>query len=232
MTSLTSSSLSPQGGERARVRGILRGILSILFGAVMPIAFLFADPGFFRPGVFDVAFSGEYRAFFYTAALFAALLVVHATLRAARSRIEAGLLYGAAVVATALGVIMLPLAIIGIRYGYGPLGFSPFVAAWVYLRSGLRAHAPQRVSGAAAAGALAFLLVPLAAQTAVNATVDLAVAHPGQSAQRVLAAARIVFDPEQLVGRYQATPTAEEKHRLSTAYRAMTGKSIEERLAD
>lgn len=228
---------------------MLRGVLGSPFsdrrrwvpaivGAVIPLAFLFADPIVFRSRdefLSEGTIFGDLRAFGYTAALLAATLLIRVLVSSRARTYEAGMLYAAAVVAAALGVVILPLSVIGMfLFGIGLLGLSPFFASWVYFRNAARVHAAATSrpwSRGAALGAVAFVSIAVAAQMGTNAAVSWAI-RQGDSriAAQVLSIAPVIYDPETLVRQYESA-TLQEKQQLALAYRRMTGELIEKPVA-
>ncbi|HEX8172930.1 MAG TPA: hypothetical protein VF824_20515 [Thermoanaerobaculia bacterium] len=197
----------------------------LLLGAVAPILCLVLDPIVFRvSGIIssETAFLGRYRMFGYTATLLAALLVIVAVTRGV-SRLVGGMLYAAAIVATLLGIALLPFIIIGaFLYGLGFLGLLTFAAAWVYVRYARQ----QRFSLPAA---LLFVLIPLLAQIAVNESVAAAV-RSGNA--RVLRATRLVYDADLFVIELARGADDARRRQLTFAYETMRGSEPEDRMAE
>ena len=202
--------------------------LHLILGAALPVACLIFDPIVFKANGFlaegDGPFLGWLRMFGYTTAAIAVVVLTRACFTRITA-IETGMLYCAALVALTLGVVMLPVTLIGLLVLTGILGFAPFLAAWVYLRHAARQRAMR--PSLVVAGALLFLAIPALAQLAVDRTVERAIAR-GTPVSAVL---RPLYDTEQLVDRYLDSSSNEEKQRLAVVYRSMTGRYLEERLA-
>jgi len=87
----------------------------LVVGCLLPIFFLLVDPAVFRAGMlpFGGAYLGAYRAFGYGATLLAALLLARSFKSSRPSELAAGMLYGATGVAFLLGIVLLPLSLVG-----------------------------------------------------------------------------------------------------------------------
>lgn len=202
--------------------------MQLLLGAVLPIVCLIFDPIVFRTNPLLIsagdAVLSRYRVLGYVATLLAVIVFTRACFTGIKA-IEAGMLYGAALVSFALGVVLLPYSFFGLFFGgVGLLGLSPFVASWIYLRHGAR---NQTAGAAAALGLVLFVAVAAAAQLSVNGAVHRAVAR-GSPPPIIL---RPLYDWDELVWKYQASTSLEEQQRLAIVYRGMTGHSLEERVA-
>jgi hypothetical protein len=212
--------------------------LHLAIGVLLPIVFLIVDPAVFRTGSWGVADSaalGEYRAFAYVATVVAAALLLRALVWPDSRPFEAGMLYGATLVALALGLMLLPLSLFGLLYfGVGLLGLAPFAASWVYLRNGARQHAApagRLMSRPAALGALLFIAIAAAAQLLTNAAMSWSVQNVDRpQAVTALHALRPIYDADQLLSQYRSSKSDEQKRRLSLAYQHMTGEMLEMRL--
>jgi hypothetical protein len=227
--------------REALVRPVSKRVawLHALFGAVLPPVFLVVDPIVFRTNALTAdgagAYLGAYRAFGYMAVVEAFFLVIIALARPRRDAFLAGMLYGAAITAAVLGLVLLPVSAIGVViWGIGLLGLSPFVASWIYARNAAREHATatgRLWSRAATRGLLTFFLIAVGAQVLVDQTVGWAVsADKSPAAARVLSLASYFYDADQLVPRF-ATASPAEQRQLVIAYHRMTGKSIDDAFA-
>ncbi len=126
-------------------RTIPQLVYDVIFGIVLPILCFKFDPIVFsgRGAGTDIVPIAQFRSFVY---LFSALSIVTLvvwllTYRALKSAggIIAGVLLSGAVCSLLIGVLILPLSIIGLMFIIGALGFTPFFTAFVYLRNGVRA---------------------------------------------------------------------------------------------
>ncbi len=157
------------------------------------------------------------------------------------SWILAGALYGAAVFALFLGVVMLPMSALGLLLVIGIFGFTPFVSAFVMWRNARRCRESAVGSGnamlAAALGFLMILGVPGMVQgvlaTVGNRAVARVIAGAGREDARDIRIAhrlRIATQTDPIVSAYQKTKDLKERARLAVAYEQITGTSLERRL--
>jgi hypothetical protein len=222
-----------------------------LVGVALPIVCLYFDPVVFRSAGFGAPLLGRYRLFAYAViGLEIALLALWLTL-GERVREWGGMLGGAlmagALFSLVVGLLLLPLSVIGLMFLIGALGFSPLLTAFVYWRNGrraLRASAP-RLEGTRRALALAFgATLALGAPAYAHLRVAHAVSHAveqltaGDEAQALATTRRLkVFgwiapvEFDSLARAYAREPDAAKKARLARAYRELTGSEVEDRLS-
>lgn len=231
---------------RAQVR------FDVIFGLILPVLCFVFDPIVFRGNSNLLGYDGMYqrvRLFAYSASaleiatLACWLFVVRKY--PAWSRPVGGVMAAGALFSFALGVLILPLSVIGLLFvGIGALGFIPFVTALVYLRNARRALRLNRtgtpVSGGATAAfvfGLAFALgMPAVAQRGAtrivrNASAE-AVAGDRLSPRRRSVVRALTFLSgetfDDLVEDYRSESNAERRSLLSEAYWEVTGKDIKE----
>jgi uncharacterized membrane protein len=150
-------------------------------------------------------------------------------------------LAASAAFAFVLGVILLPLTLIGLVAVIGILGLAPFVTAFVYWRNTLRAYALAKRQRHALRGwivnSMAFAVI-LAVPVFMPAIVD---AQVMRVAERALAADdvassgavetlrlfRWLIDTEIFVLKYRRETDPDRQRRLAELYRALTGKDID-----
>jgi hypothetical protein len=140
----------------------------VAFGLVLPVLCFVFDPVVFKGRLFDgPAFYQSFQ--FYTYTLSAMELVALAAwlfkfgVGGRPPAALGGMLLAGGVFSFMLGVLILPLSLLGLILFVGVFGFTPFFTAVVYLRNGWRAANPGRSgdglrAGAAAAFALGFVL--------------------------------------------------------------------------
>jgi hypothetical protein len=116
----------------------------VLVGIIAPILALIFDPVVFRGGPCGSnSLTAQYSLFAYCA-IGLGILALVTWLGAGGSLglftgVLAGVLVTGSIFATAVGVIMLPISLIGLIVCIGVLGLLPFLTAVVYLRNGIRA---------------------------------------------------------------------------------------------
>ncbi len=224
-----------------------RPALTLALGVLLPVVCLALDPIVFRAsdGFFsalDSPLLGAYRVVGYSAtAIGIASLLVWRVLRRPAG-LMVGLLAGGAAFALCLGVVLLPLTLIGLFFLVGALGFVPFGTAWVFAResrAAWRSAGSRRVAtGWAVAGFLAACGLPWALQTAVwsavrSATELAASDDPGEAERgtRRLNWLGVATDADDLVWAFGREQAPERRRQLATAYRRVTGGDVEQRLA-
>jgi hypothetical protein len=140
-------------------------------------------------------------------------------------------------------VVLLPLSLIGLlANGFGALGLSPFLTAFVFWRNGVRAwaRASRGRAGSALLAACGFLAAaagPPLAQFAVDRELtratELALSPDPAEAARGLARlrrCRPVADWDRLVWAYRSEGDEARRARLAHVYQKLTGAEIEHRL--
>jgi hypothetical protein len=134
---------------------------SILMGIIVPIVCLVLDPIVFKGGD---EHGGAFCTYWILGYGFIGLEVITLTIWLARrerlggfSGIVAGILLAGSGGAFVIGVLLLPLSIMGLPVLIGILGFAPFLTAIAYLRQAGRALEAAR----SRLGPLCFLLAPL-----------------------------------------------------------------------
>jgi len=170
------------------------------FGVGLPIACFVFDPI-----VFTETSSARFAVGVY---LFAAIAIGALALSLTRGggagdhAFLRGVLFAAGIFALVVGVVMLPLAVLGTLFvGIGLLGFIPFATAYVYLRKGwpgrLAAARPLRGIGWFLAGmvgpAAIVALVQLLATSHVERAMQLALSPSAAEQQRGIAGLRQSF---------------------------------------
>jgi hypothetical protein len=125
----------------------------VLVGVVAPILALIFDPTIFKGSggcVSPQALLGQYSIFAYTAigqgTLFFLVWNIAGSSLGRVSALFSGIFLAGALVGTVLGVLILPLSLIGLMICIGILGFLPFLTALIYLRTSIRAMRRARIS--------------------------------------------------------------------------------------
>lgn len=251
----TKNAMSVQGGFwRRQFAGAVTAsqlAYDLIFGIVLPILCFIFDPIAFsgREFVTHIAPITQYKLHVY---LFSALsiitlavwLLAYRTLKSAGG-IVAGILLSGAVFSLLIGLLILPLTLIGLMLIIGVLGLTPFFTAFVYLRNGIRAMRlaesyvgyPKLVSSLLS-GAILILALPYAAYMGLNHTValsinDLTTGDP-QAAEDAIRRLKYVGwsgEMDQLVWAYLKEQDQTRKQNLARAYKVVTGEDVEHRLA-
>jgi hypothetical protein len=224
-------------------------ILDVVFGMVGPVLCFAFDPVVFRDGFMGRPLFQEFQLFAYSfsaleIAALSAWLLFGARLSRGRGFIG-GVLVGGALFCLATGLVLLPFSVLGLMFGIGIFGFTPFVTAIVYLRNGCRAT--ERHHDAAAlsqAGALVLgFILSLGAPALLRVTIHEIAAQSvdniihGDSQQvsaanHRLRALRFVVGAEldRIVDSYATETDPSRKQLLGSSYHEITGEDIEARI--
>ncbi len=199
----------------------------VAFGIVGPILCVVFDPGVLRPDGWEFFEPlQEVRLFVYLVIGLGIAALSYFLVTRKSSWILAGAMYGAAVFALFLGVVMLPMSALGLLLVIGIFGFTPFVSAFVMWRNARRCRESAVGSGNAwLAGALGFLLilgVPGMVQgvlaTVGNRAVARVIAGAGRDVSadvRIARSVRIATRADALVNAYQKSVDLAERERLA-----------------
>jgi hypothetical protein len=226
-------------------------VFDVLFGIVLPVLCFIFDPIVFRGNFFGgMPLFGQLTFLAYSIA-FIEILVLAVWLcgrerLGARAIAMGGFLLTGALISLLIGILILPLSLIGILFLIGILGFTPFVTAFVFWRNGRRAINlyPERVNRARKLGALMLGLIfvlgaPLAIHLKISQIADDSLAEILEGEERELAEATMKLrlmsyltdtQTDKIVWAYHAEQAPVRRERLARAYLLVTGKDIEMRL--
>src|SRR5262249_33418819 len=112
----------------------------IAFGIALPLVCLYFDPVVFRPSILGKPLLAPYLVVGGVAIGLGLLSLSTWLLFRWPPAFLTGLLAGGTIFAGLLGLVLLPLSLIGLALGIGFLGFSPFVTAFVFWRNAVRAY--------------------------------------------------------------------------------------------
>lgn len=226
-------------------------VFDAIFGIVMPLVCFYFDPGIIRGGTFRGYLPMLPHAILVYSLSGIAMftLVVWLSLapriKAAAGAIIAGAFVAGAVCSFTIGIIIVPLTILGLLFIIGILGLVPFVTGFVYLRNAVRAIRSANaflgdpiLAGTVAVGLLISAGVPAIGEFTIDRIVR-------QSMDQILtqqdprsfeaAVQRIKYfgwstDMDTLVRAYESEPNQKRKDSLARAYKEITGQEIEYRL--
>ncbi|MDT7604028.1 MAG: hypothetical protein QOF61_2025 [Acidobacteriota bacterium] len=226
-------------------------IFDVVFGVILPVLCFIFDPVVFRGGLHDAPLLGRYRLFAYGVSALGIVALVLWLAAGDRVREWGGMLGGVllagALFSFVVGVLISPYSLLGLIILIGALGFIPFFTAFVYLRSGVRAlrASELHVKGTRRALAITFgAVLSLAAPAYAHLKIERIVARAlpdltSDDGTRADAAARRLrrvgwiagVDYDELAWTYARETDATRRERLARAYRALTGRSVEDRLS-
>lgn len=227
----------------------------IAFGVALPILCLVADPFVFKGApLWGLPLLEDYQLVVYLiSSVEMGFFLLWRTFPKQLNRFAApfaGVFVAGAIFSAAIGLAILPFSLVGLLLLIGVLGFTPFLTALVYLRTGVRALRSQvnapvslRLTTAALSGVLVIGALGLASQyieNAISASVDTMVA--GNVIETRAAASRLKsfrFIPGKHLDRLAIAYANEfdptKRDVLKNAYKEITGEDVEirqQRLAD
>ena len=215
----------------------------LLLGVVLPILCVLLDPAIFRTFAGGTWFLRHFRLFAYLEIAASILVLAYYLLTNRASSLLTGVLCGSALFALALGIVMLPMTFIGLLVIIGVLGLTPFFTSFVFLRNASRcwrqanARNPRKAPMLPVVlGFILILLVPAATQGAVFHYGDRAmVVLQSGSDQEFTRAVRTLkwlhYDTDEIAFTYQKTNDPTRRDRLARAFTAITGETVQDRLA-
>lgn len=218
-------------------------VFDVLIGIVLPILCVVADPIVFR-AVFGAPVLGSYRLFGYLTISMGIVTLAFWLVRRRASAFLGGMLLGYALFSFLLGIVLLPLSLIGLLLFIGIFGLSPFLTGFSFLRNGVRVLRMGDATTVFArmlviCGLIASIAVPLAPQVAATQRLEESIArlksgNPGETATALttLRMRGMFIDLDRLVWIYQKEEDPSVKQRLASAYEQLTGKDMKARLAE
>ena len=225
-------------------------VFDVIFGAIGPILCFVFDPIVFHSGFGGPPLFPAYQPIVYLFSGFEIALLCFWLIMGPGSELW-NAMFGAALLCgglfcLAIGCILLPFSAMGLMFGVGLFGFTPFLTALVYLRNGSRALRAKSYESStitrlvgALCGCLFVLAVPtllaLEIRMTVSSSIDEIVRGDSEQASRAahrLAPFRFFADAEldRLVQAYIAELDPQRKQLLKSCYREVTGEDIEARV--
>lgn len=225
----------------------------VIVGVISPVLCFVFDPVVFNDSFGGVPFTPDLPRFKVLVYLFSGLLIgtlsVWLILRdrcgGALNAIISGILLSGFFFSLVIGVLILPLSLIGLVVLIGILGFTPFLVAFVYLRNSVRAfNAAKPMLERPVLNALFLLgtvlvITPSAlAHWQINRLITQSMNDllKGDARAAESAAARLRYvswaaNLDQVVRTYISEKDQTRKATLAKAYREITGKDIDRRKA-
>lgn len=227
-------------------------IFDVTNGMILPILCLVIDPIVFRGGFGRAPVLGGYRFLAYgvIGIEIAALVVWLAWGKRAGEwcGVLSGMMFAGALFAAVVGILLLPLTLIGLVFGIGVLGFAPFVTAFIFWRNARRAlgAASTRMTRAAVCvtlvlGAAAPLAAPAFAGWRISRLIERSLPEAlGEDEARAAEAARRLSyvspfasgEFDEMVWAYDRETDPARRERLARVYHTMTGDDIRTRLSE
>jgi hypothetical protein len=218
-----------------------------LFGVFLPVLCFLADPLVFRENGGSLGIYSKYQLLAYTfSAIQIATLLTWRTFSRRLTWMAApigGVFLAGSLFSTVIGVFILPFSLIGMFMLIGFAGFIPFVTAFVYLRTGIRAlkahHTTRFVNSPITLtipAAILAIALPLIVSNNVSSLVSISVTEVlyGDKQTAEVAVSRLKRMPflseremRRMVVAYHNELDPEKREALSQHYKEVTGRAIE-----
>ena len=219
-----------------------------LFAIVLPILFLVLDPVVFKsPRFLGPAYLEDYQLLAYLfCSLEIGLFLTWRTFRLPLRRFSsafAGAFFAGAMFSTVIGIVILPLSLLGLMFVLGVFGFTPFITAFVFLRNGVRAgriningSALRSRLSTAALGAALVIGMPSAVHAKVEHDVSTMVATliSGSAPEAEAAAQRLMSchyvsrkHSEEIVAAYASESNTAKRALFERTYKEITGDDLQ-----
>lgn len=225
-------------------------IFDVVFGAIGPILCFVFDPVVFHSGFAGRPLFPEYQSIVYLFSGFEIVLLCFWLIMGPGSGMW-NAVFGAALLCgslfcLAIGCVLFPFSVMGLMFGIGVFGFTPFLTAFVYFRSCFRALKSESLDPSfftrfmgACCGSVLVLAVPtlLALEIHMTATKSVDEILRGDPEHASRAAHRLVLirylanaELDRLVDAYVSESDPTRKQILKVCYREATGEDIEARV--
>jgi len=217
-----------------------------IFGVILPVLCFMGDPVVLKGGMLIPPMYEKFQLVVYLISTveMGAFLVWRTFPKQASgfASIFAGVFFAGAVFSAVMGLAMLPLTLFALLFVIGILGFIPFLTAFVYLRSGVRAfrvalhdpRASRRLAGMVLGATLAIALPHFATtqwEAIVSSSVNTLIygnATEADAAARRLKRLRIIPAAyrNRIAEAYGNEFDPVKRERLRRAYDDITGKDV------
>jgi len=221
-------------------------IIDLLFGILLPLLCFYFDPGIIRGAISEPLAHKEVLIYSLSAISILGLLLwlILGDRGNKGTAVLGGIMLAGAICSFSIGVLILPIAIIGLLLIIGALGFIPFFTGWVYLRNALDAISAGKASntiysriGVAVLATFLAIGIPAAAQWKINSMIDQSMVeivsgtdNDFEAAIRRIKRFHLALNTDKLVREYEKEGVPERKERLRRAYKEITGDEIDYRL--
>ena len=219
----------------------------IVLGIVLPVICLVVDPIVFQGGFFgEQPILGRFQLFAYLfCGLQIGIFLCWRTLArhlAPAAGLIGGILLAGALFSFIVGVLILPFTLLGLIILIGIVGFTPFLTAFVYLRTGIRALRSQQRNVLfesrfllAVLTALLSVALPVLISYQVSTTISAGLDQIlyGNPQEAEIAVNRLKWLPvswsqrREIVIAYDNETSSEKKDVLKRRYKELTGEDID-----
>jgi hypothetical protein len=219
-----------------------------LFGVILPVVCFVFDPIVFKGDAWGAAYLGTYKPFAYILS-FVSVMAMSAWLIWGEklkwlNAFLAGLFIVGGIVSLSLGIILLPISLLGLFILIGALGFTPMFSAVVYLRNSLRAYQAAKPSleksvltRSFALSAIFSAVVPSVINAEINRALDKIIKGDARTVRAEIQSLKYIaplinFDVLALHYHRSALEEREtEKMKaIAAIYKEMTGENLERKV--
>src|SRR5690242_11231036 len=205
-------------------------VFDVVFGILVPVFCVIEDPTVFRGDAGDGrGLLSEWSLFGYLEIAIGISVLGYYVIARRASLVVSGILHVGAVFSFLLGLVLLPISLIGLVILIGVFGFMPFFSCFVYLRNGYRcwreaaAGMPSRKAALTPALAISLTIcLPLALQVSTSHIIRHALLElqsdsedEFRSAVRTLKYGRFIARTDEIVSLYQETKDQRKQERLA-----------------
>jgi hypothetical protein len=218
-------------------------LFDLLLGVVAPVLCLLLDPAIFRPFAGGTGFMRHYRLFAYLEIGLSILMLLYYMATKRASAFLTGVLFGSAIFALSLGAVILPVTLLGLLVFIGVFGLTPFFTFFVFLRNSHRCWQQYRAR-TSRMPSLAALVLGVIVIFGLPAGVQASIFHYGNRALAVVQSGPeedfagavhtlkwLHYDTDEIAFIFQRTNDPKQRERLSRAFTAITGETVQDRLA-
>jgi hypothetical protein len=227
-------------------------VFDIAFGIVFPILCFVFDPIVFNGEFRNLSLAPDISAYKFLVYIFSSFAILTLSLwlflgrrSGSLSGVIAGVLLSGSLFCLLIGVLILPLTLLGLLLIIGVLGFIPFLTSFVYLRNSIRALNSAKVYSrqptvlaSLLLGACLIISPALLAHWQINRIIKQSMndlmsgdIRRAEAAGQKLRYFEWAIDSDQIVWSYYKETDQTRKDALAKAYNAMTGKDVQARLA-
>ncbi len=213
-----------------------------IFGAILPVICFVFDPIVFKGyGLGKGALMGSYKPFAYLLSFvsvmaMSAWLIWGAKLKWLNAFL-AGLFLVSGLVSLSIGIVLIPISLIGLIIAIGALGFTPLFCSIVFFRNAFRAFQTAKpffensvLIRSFALAAIFSAVVPAIINREINEMLNEIVEGNVQTIRenaQILKFVSPLVDVNKLGGKYCYLPDDERHKVLAEVYEQFTGESIE-----
>jgi hypothetical protein len=221
-------------------------LFDVIFAIIAPILCVACDPVVFKGERFGRPIFQAWSAGAYCAiAIGLIALTIWLTTRRPAALLS-GLLSAGALFAMGVGIVLLPVSVLGLYVLIGVLGFTPLLTAFSFWRNAVRAYRVacvdidrgrmRRIQLQWAAGMIVGLALPVSSNIFVGERTAYAAElvlsdDPQLRAEGIwqLKSLRLVADLDPIVYAYGTTQDQDRRRQIAESYQEITGTDIERR---